>query len=129
MTPQLASVLTTADVSGSGSALDRDLRGGLHGKAVVDGGENPLQLFRGKNAGRAAAQVDGVHLALEASANLLGNLRGPPKFALQMSYVALQQRRRKHARGEVAEAALAAAKRHRDINPQRHAIILEMFNF
>ncbi len=101
---------------GAGRALDGDLGCGLDVEVVADRPKQAFQLVRREHRRRAAAEVDRIHAAFEIATELLRNTLGSFNLRAHLLDVPVKQRARKYSRGKVAEAALGAAERYRDVN-------------
>ena len=99
------------------SAFDGDLGRRIHLEVVTNRLKDSLQLIGREHRRRAAAEINRIHLRSKL----------PPSSSSQcVSAAAISEHTcstyrsksgaRKHARSKVAEAALGAAKRHRDVN-------------
>ena len=100
-------------VDGIGVCLEGDLRIGGDIEAAPDGGEKDRQSVGPKEAGRAAAKVDGIHLVIgRQSPRLLDMVADRVQIAVQKVIVLGRQRIK------VAILALTAAEGHVDVNAQ-----------
>src|SRR5208283_4649788 len=101
------------------SAFDSDLSRGRDLETVADRTKQSFQLIRREHRWRASAEVDRIHLRLEIPAQSLRNSLPSHKFGAHLRHIMVEQRPRKYPGGEVAEGALRAAKRYRDVKSLR----------
>src|SRR5262249_34855663 len=83
--------------------------------------EESLQLIRRKQAGRTAAEINGIGRLRKLGAVLGGNCTGRAGVGNQPVDVLAHLRRRKHAGGKVAVRALGAAERNRNVDAKKHS--------
>ena len=125
LTPQRNSAFEHLRSQRSRGTLDGDFGIRRHVRTAANRIENSLQLSGVEDRGRAAAEIDGVHFALDPPAHLawrsVGSSRDVGAHAID---VALEHRAREHVGGEVAVAALGAAERHRNVDSQGHCLRL-----
>ena len=100
----------------AGGDFDGELGRGRKLEDSGDGGEEAVELIGGKNAGRAAAEIDGVEARIEGRAEFDGQAGGRVgNRALQVGYVAVEKIAGKDAGGKVAEGTFGPAERDRKI--------------
>src|SRR5579884_1944491 len=104
----------------AGGRLNRNLSVPADLELTTNQRKNFFELLGRERSGRATTKINRIHSSIEISIEPVRQGLCPDDLFPQATNVLPHQLPRKHARREIAEAALGAAKRDGNVDPQWH---------
>src|SRR5579859_251738 len=118
--PHLEQCVENLGTKRSGGAFNRDFSVGPYFKSMVERVKKLAQVLRGEHRRSPSTQVDRIYFFFKRSTKRMGQTFCVRYLHLDSFHISIHLVAREDTGGEIAEAALRAAKRNGNVDADRH---------